>query len=249
MKNKVSIDISVRSFITAIAVIFGLMVLSYVLTFIVPSGEYARTVNEAGNTIIDTEAGFSYVDGNLPFWKWILSPFLVLGANGSGTLIAIIVFLLVIGGAFTSLDKSGILNYMLEGIAHRYGASRYRLMTVVTLVFMALGALVGSFEEVVPMVPIVVALSVSLGWDELTGMAMSLLAVGCGFASGVLNPFTVGVAQSLAELPMFSGVWLRALSFCLIFPLLLFFIRSQRKRSKSHFQKQLQRMTLFQIRN
>ena len=81
MKNKVSIDISVKSFITAIAVIFGLMVLSYVLTFIVPSGEYARTINEAGNTIIDTEAGFSYVDGNLPFWKWILSPFLVLGAN------------------------------------------------------------------------------------------------------------------------------------------------------------------------
>ena len=230
MKNKVSIDISVRSFITAVAVIFGLMVLSYILTFIVPSGEYARTINDAGNTIIDTEAGFSYVEGGIPFWKWILSPVLVLGANGSGTLIAIIIFLLVIGGAFTCLDKSGILNYMLEGIAHRYGASRYRLMTVVTLVFMALGALVGSFEEVVPMVPIVVALAVSLGWDQLTGMAMSLLAVGCGFASGVLNPFTVGVAQSLADLPMFSGVWLRAISFCLIYPLLLFFIRSHAKK-------------------
>ena len=98
MKNKVSIDISVRSFITAIAVIFGLMVLSYVLTFIIPSGEYARTINEAGNTIIDTEAGFSYAEGDLPFWKWILSPFLVLGANGSGTLIAIIIFLLVKAG-------------------------------------------------------------------------------------------------------------------------------------------------------
>ena len=230
MKNKVSIDISAKSFLTAIAVIFGLMVLSYVLTFIIPSGEYARTLDEAGNTIIDTEAGFSYTDGSLPFWKWILSPFLVLAAKGSGTLIAIIIFLLVIGGAFTCLDKSGILNYMLEAIAHRFGSMRYRLMTVVTLIFMALGALVGSFEEVVPLVPIVVALAVSLGWDSLTGMAMSLLAVGCGFASGVLNPFTVGVAQSLAGLPMFSGVWLRAVSFCLIFPLLLIFIRSHAKK-------------------
>ena len=69
MKNKVSIDISAKSFLTAIAVIFGLMVLSYVLTFIIPSGEYARTLDEAGNTIIDTEAGFSYTDGSLPFWK------------------------------------------------------------------------------------------------------------------------------------------------------------------------------------
>ena len=224
------LDISVRSFITAIAVIFALMILSYVLTFLIPAGEYARTVNEAGQTVIDTEAGFSYTEGGLPFWKWLLSPFLVLGAPGSGTLIAVIIFLLVIGGAFNGLDKSGIMNYMLARISHRFGASRYRLMTVVILFFMALGALVGSFEEVVPLVPIVTSLAVGLGWDVLTGMAMSLLAVGCGFASGVMNPFTVGVAQSLAGLPMFSGIWLRLLSFALIFPMLLFFVRRHAKK-------------------
>ena len=59
----------------------------------------------------------------------------------------------------------------------------------------------------------------ALGHSALTGVAMSLLAVGCGFASGVCNPFTVGVAQSLAGLPMFSGIWLRALSFLLIYSL------------------------------
>ncbi|MBR3211488.1 MAG: hypothetical protein IKF70_00115, partial [Firmicutes bacterium] len=224
------LDISVRSFITAIAVIFALMILSYVLTLLIPAGEYARTVNEAGQTVIDTEAGFSYTEGGLPFWKWLLSPFLVLSAPGSGTLIAVIIFLLVIGGAFNGLDKSGIMNYMLARISHRFGASRYRLMTVVILFFMALGALVGSFEEVVPLVPIVTSLAVGLGWDVLTGMAMSLLAVGCGFASGVMNPFTVGVAQSLAGLPMFSGIWLRLLSFALIFPMLLLFVRRHAKK-------------------
>lgn len=59
---------------------------------------------------------------------------------------------------------------------------------------------------------------------------MSLLAAGCGFAAGVCNPFSVGIAQSLAGLPMFSGVWLRAVSFVLIYALLLFFIRSHAKR-------------------
>ena len=229
-RAKGGLDISVKSFITAIAVIFALMVLAYLLTFIVPSGEYARTVNDAGQSIIDMDLGFSYVEGNLPLWKWILSPILVLAGNGSGTLIAVIVFLLVIGGAFNCLDKSGIMNHLLNTITDRYGDSRYKLLTVVILFFMLMGAMVGSFEEVVPLVPIVVALAIRLGWDSVTGMAMSLLAVGCGFAAGVMNPFTVGVAQSLAGLPMFSGIWLRTISFVLIYALLLFFVRRYAKR-------------------
>ena len=224
------LNISVRSFITALAVIFILMVAAYALTFVIPSGEFARTVNGAGQTVIDTQAGFRYVDAGLPFWKWLLSPVLVLTGQGSGTLIAVIVFLLVIGGAFNCLDRSGIMSSLLDRITRRYGGSRYKLLTVVILFFMAMGALVGSFEEIVPLVPIVVALAIRLGWDRVMGMAMSLLAVGCGFASGVMNPFTVGVAQSLAGLPMFSGIWLRCVSFVLIFALLLFFVRRYAKR-------------------
>ena len=58
----------------------------------------------------------------------------------------------------------------------------------------------------------------------MTGIGMSLLAAGCGFASGVCNPFTVGVAQQLAGLPMFSGAWLRAISFVLIYAVLFLFL-------------------------
>jgi uncharacterized ion transporter superfamily protein YfcC len=113
---------------------------------------------------------------------------------------------------------------MLGGLASRFAASRYRLMAIVMLFFMALGAMIGSFEECVPLVPIVVALSIRLGWDAPVGIAMSLLATGCGFASGVCNPFTVGVAQELAGLVMFSGAWLRLLSFALIYGLLFLFV-------------------------
>ena len=229
-EKKNGLNISVRSFITAIAVIFALMVLSYALTLVIPGGSYARMLDANGNTVIDTAGGFSYVEGGIPFWKWIRSPVLVLGASGSGTLIAVIAFLLVIGGVFNSLDRCGLMKYMLDKIAGRFGAVRYRLMAVVIFFFMALGAMIGSFEECVPLVPIVVALSVRLGWDTLTGMGMSLLAVGCGFASGVCNPFTVGVAQELAGLPMFSGAWLRALAFVCIYLLLLFFVRHRAKR-------------------
>ncbi|MBQ8796801.1 MAG: YfcC family protein [Oscillospiraceae bacterium] len=224
MKESKGLNISTRSFLTAILVIFVLMVLTYGLTFLVPGGIYTRIPDANGNQIIDTTAGFAAVEGGLPFWKWALSPFLCLGANGGGTLIAVIAFLLIIGGVFNGLDQCGLMCYMLDKTAHKFGSVRYRLMAVIVLLFMAMGAMIGSFEECVPLVPLVVALAISLGWNQLVGMGMSLLAVGCGFASGVCNPFTVGVAQQLAGLPMFSGVWLRLVSFVLIYLLLYGFL-------------------------
>ena len=224
------LNISTKSFLTSILVIFVLMLASYVLTLVIPGGMYSRIPDENGNLLIDTASGFSNVDGGIPFWKWLLSPILVLSASGSGTLIAVIAFLLVIGGVFTALERGGLTKYMLNKIANRFSAVRYHLLAVIILFFMAMGAMIGSFEECVPLVPIVVALTINLGWDALTGMGMSLLAVGCGFASGVCNPFTVGVAQQLAGLPMFSGAWMRILSFVLIYLLLLAFIQHYAKK-------------------
>ena len=223
--RKQGINVGVRSFIMAIGIIFLLMVATYILTLVVPGGEYSRITDSSGNTVIDAGAGFRYVDGGIPFWKWLLSPVLVLGAEGSGTIIAILIFLLVIGGVFNALTAGGLMNYMLGRIVDQFGGVKYKLMAVLVFFFMAMGSLVGSFEEVIPMAPIVVALAVSLGWDTVTGVAMSLLAAGCGFAAGIANPFTIGVAQSLAGLPMFSGMSLRILSFVIIYALLLWFIR------------------------
>ena len=229
-KEKKGLQISAKTFLAAIAVIFALMVLTYALTLVVPGGLYFRTQDAAGNVIIDEEVGFQAIPGGLPFWKWLLSPFLVLGAAGNITLIAVIAFLLIIGGVFNALEKSGLMRYMLDKIVFRCGSRRYTLLALVTLFFMSMGALIGSFEEVVPLVPIVATLAVSLGWDTLTGLGMSLLAVGCGFASGVCNPFTVGIAQRMAGLPMFSGLWFRLLGFVLIYALLSLFLRGHAKK-------------------
>lgn len=223
-KSKKGLNIGVKSFITALIVIFALMIATYVLTLVVPGGHYDRVPDENGNLIIDTTSEFSTVEGGIPFWKWLLSPILVLGASGNGALIAVIAFLLVIGGIFNSLDRCGLIEYMLGKLTYRFGGARYKLMAVIILFFMALGSAIGSFEECVPLVPIVVALAIHLGWDRITGIAMSLLAVGCGFAAGVCNPFTVGVAQQIAGLPMFSGAWMRLLAFALIYALLLGFV-------------------------
>lgn len=198
-KENTGINISVKSFITAIVVIFALMILTYGLTFVIPGG-------------------------GIPFWKWALSPILLLGAEGNVSLIAVIVFLLVIGGVFNCLDKCGLMQYMLDTITDKFGKDRYKLLAFVALFFMAMGSMIGSFEEAVPMVPIVVALAVRLGWDPLVGLGMSILAIGCGFSAGVCNPFTIGVAQELAGLPMFSGIWFRIVAFVVVYLLLMGFL-------------------------
>ena len=198
-KEKRKMEASVKSFITAIAVIFVMMVLTYVLTFIIPGGY-------------------------IPFWKWILSPVLVLFTEDAGSLIAIIALLIGLGGVFNTLDKFGILRMLLDKVTAKFGKSRRLLLAVIPVFFMALGSAAGSFEECVPLVPVVVALAIRLGWDVLTGLGMSILAAGCGFAAGVCNPFTVGVAQEIAGLPMFSGIWLRLVSFVCIYLLLMAFL-------------------------
>ena len=229
-EKKSTTNISAKSFITAIAVIFVLMILTYVLTLVIPSGAYPRVENSDGNLVIDTNGEFSYTEGGISFWKWLASPILVLGASGNAALIAVIAFLLVIGGVFNALERCRLMKYMLDKMVSRFGGVRYRLMALIMLFFMALGSLIGSFEECIPLVPLVIALAVNLGWDALTGLGMSLLAVGCGFAAGVCNPFTVGVAQQLAGLPMFSGAWMRMLAFVLIYSLLFCFVRFYAKR-------------------
>lgn len=203
--EKKGLDVSAKSFITAIVVIFIMMVGTYGLTFVVP-GAY------------------------MPFWQWALSPILVLGSEGNGSLIGVIVFLLVIGGVFNCLDKSGLMIYMLENITERFGKDRYKLLAYVALFFMGMGSFIGSFEECVPLVPIMIALSIRLGWDALVGVGMSMLAIGCGFAAGVCNPFTVGVAQQVAGLPMFSGAGYRAVCFVIIYALLVFFLTRYAKK-------------------
>lgn len=134
------IRIGARSFLIAIGIIFLLMILTYVLTLVIPGGEYARRIDAAGHSVIDIEGGFRYADGGIPFWKWLLSPFLVLGAEGSGTIIAVLIFLLVLGGVFNALSVSGMMNYMLAKIADRFGGVKYRLMAVLVFFFMMMGS-------------------------------------------------------------------------------------------------------------
>ncbi len=214
--------VEIRSFLTAFIILAVFMLTAYVLCAVLPGGLYAREMVNGKETIVADS--YQQVQSGLPFWKFLLSPLLVLGDQGGFMLVLIIIFLLVVSGSFVSLENAGVLNHMLVWVAAKFRHSRWLLLALVTLLMMAMGAFIGSFEECIPMIPIAISLAVAMGWDVMVGLGMSLLAVGFGFSSGVMNPFTVGIAQKLAGLSMFSGFWLRAVSFVIIYAMVLAFL-------------------------
>ena len=222
---KGGLHVSTRSFLTTVAILVALMVLAGVLTRVLPQGQYARTLDANGNEIVVEGSYVLTPDAErLPVWRWFTAPIEMLGDAQALTAIVIIVFILLVGGAFSVLDRAGVFRYLIAATIRRFGGRKYLLLCLISLLCMALGSTMGLLEETVPLVPLLVLLSLALGWDTLTGVGMSLLSVGFGFAAGTFNPFTVAVAQKLAGVPLFSGLWLRLIVFVLIYALLCVFL-------------------------
>ena len=224
-EHKSGAQISTKAFLQAVAIIFFLMMVAGILTRVVPAGQYAR-VEQDGRQIIAATSFKLTQRPDYPIWRWFTAPFEVLGAPGSLTVIAIILFILLVGVAFAVMDKSGILKSVISRIIKAFGGRKYTLLLVIAFFFMALGAFFGIFEEVIPLVPIIIALSFSLGWDSLVGLGMSILATNVGFSMAVFNPFTIGVSQKLASLPLFSGALPRVLLFVMGYAILAVFLRA-----------------------
>ena len=118
-KKKSVVSISLKSFVAAVVILLVLMIISYFLTMVVPAGEFDRTTNAAGQEII-VDGTYHATEGDMTVGKFLLSPILVLTGSDSVTLIAIIIFLLVIGATFNALDHSGTLKYMLLKIVDKF---------------------------------------------------------------------------------------------------------------------------------
>lgn len=218
-----SLQISKKTFISSVLILLCLMILSGILTKIVPPGTYNRIISD-GRTTIDASSFTYSAPVNFPIYRWFTAPIEVIFGPDGIMIITIILFILVIGGTFTVLDKSGVLKYIMSLIVRHFGKRKYILLAALIFFFMLFGALLGIFEEMVALVPIVITLSYSLGWDSLTGLGMSILAIGFGFSAAISNPFTIGVAQKISGLPLFSGGAFRVLVFLIVYIVLCVFL-------------------------
>ena len=191
-------------------IVFALIVLAAVLTWVVPAGEFLRQTVEGREVVV----GGSYhrVDAAPQTWQVFSALF-----NGFVDKADIIVFILVVWGAFWVLNNSHAIDIGVMAFLRRVQRlSRYKLIrrlgveniiiAFVMLLFSLFGAVFGMSEETIAFVVVFIPLAIRMGYDSIVGVCMCYVAAHVGFAGAMLNPFTIGIAQGIAGLPLFSGL-------------------------------------------
>jgi len=212
-KKAEGLNIDKKTLLGIAALLLIILIIVGALTQIVPRGEFQ--VDKNGSVIAGTYT--LNEDYKLPLWKIAAAPVLAFTNSNAAIGLAIIAIIVLVGGTFLILDRIGVLKYMMASIVNRFESRRYMLIAVMVLFGMFLSSTAGVLEEALTLVPIAVAISLALGWDSLTGVGMSFVAVAFGFTAATFNPFTVVTAQKLAELPVYSGLWLRIIIFISVY--------------------------------
>jgi len=212
MKKKMKIP-------SSLVILFMIIVTVTLLTYIIPAGEFDRFENEDGLTMVDGESYHNV--GQNP-----VSIFGMFTAIPKGfTDGAQIIFLILFGYYWVySILETGAFAALIRKLLASKAKDSKLFIPISIIIFALSGSTYGEFETVYGLIPIFVALSIALGYDAIVGLCISIVAVAVGFASATTNPFTIGIAQSYAELPLFSGIGLRWIVFVVFVSITIIYV-------------------------
>ncbi|OFX87432.1 MAG: short-chain fatty acid transporter [Bacteroidetes bacterium GWF2_33_16] len=203
-----------RQFPHTYVIIFSIIVICAILTWVVPGGEFAREIKNING--IDREVivpgSFNQVDNQPQSWQIFTSIF-----QGMKRTYDIIFYILMIGGAFWLMNESKALDVAIYSFLNfTKRIERFKVLKLIgvnnlviiliMVCFSFFGAVIGMSEETIAFVIIFVPLAISMGYDSIVGICLCFLGAGLGFASALLNPFTIGIAQGLSGIQLFSGI-------------------------------------------
>ena len=200
-------------------IIAVIIALCAVLTWFVPGGQYVKAE--------DGTLSYEAVDAVPQTWQVLSAVY-----HGFVKQAGIIVFILVVGGAFWLLNATGAVEAGIQRFIVRIGKRDILVLVALTVLFSLAGAVFGMSEETIPFVGIVVPLVVSMGYDAFMGMLVVYVASNVGFSSAFMNPFTVGIAQGMADLPLFSGMGYRIFCWAFLTLLMVVFVWFYARRTK-----------------
>ncbi len=189
-----------------LVVMLCLLALVMALTWLVPAGAYERY--ELAGRMVVRPGSYSQVEA-APQMPWALFTAPLRGFVAAAEIIAFVFF---IGGSFAVLNRTGAIHAGLcaaVAAVGRHPRARHALIPLLMVCFSLGGATFGMAEETLAFVLITIPLARSLGYDPLVGLAIPFVGTQVGFAGAFANPFTVGIAQGIAELPIFSGMGYR----------------------------------------
>lgn len=202
-------------------IVFAFIVLAAIATWIVPGGEYHKVTTSVGGQDV-VEQVYQTVERVPQSWQIFAALF-----QGFVNQAGIIIFILMIGGAFWVMNDSkaldvGIMSFLkstrsLErfDLIRKIGIDNI-VIVFIMLMFSIFGAVFGMSEETIAFIIIFVPLAISMGYDSIVGVSICFVAAGLGFAGAVLNPFTIGIAQGLSDVPLFSGIEYRIFAWLVI---------------------------------
>lgn len=173
-----------------------------ILTYLIPAGEFDRQIVDGRELV--TPGSYHQTESNpAGFFDFILAPI-----QGFISSAQIIVFIFFVAGSFGIINKTGAIEAGLQSVvrlSRQRPKSKKFVIPVLMMLFSLAGATFGMSEEVLVFILITLPLSFALGYDSIVGVSIPFIGAGAGFAGAFLNPFTVGIAQGIAELPPFSG--------------------------------------------
>ena len=217
----------------------GVILACSILTYFIPSGEYERETIKIGTlsrTVVvpgtyneipkhySVEGVIFGEDKDEDAAPVSFFGFLSSIPRGMQSAADIIFFIFIIGGVFGILQKTGTITAFIQKLLDVFGHSS-RLMVIILMITIGIGSsTLGMGEEFIPLVPLFLIVSKKLGFDRVFGLGIVMLAAEVGFASATTNPFTVQIAQGIAEVPLGSGMLFRILFFVICITITIIYL-------------------------
>jgi uncharacterized ion transporter superfamily protein YfcC len=198
-----------------LVILFAMVILGQLLSYVLPAGSFERVENAAGRLQV-VPGSFEYtVDAPA------LSPLASLTAVPKGLTGAhqIIFLLLIIGGAVAVLRATGAVDAVIGALLRRWGERPFWLVAGGTTLFALGSSTIGFGEEYFPFVPVLITLALALGYDRVTAVGIIMIGYGVGFGAALINPFTTLLAQDIAGLQPASGLWYRVVLMAIFLPI------------------------------
>ncbi|MEY8560540.1 YfcC family protein [Jeotgalicoccus halotolerans] len=211
--------------IYVILFVFGIVAAA--ATYLIPAGEFDRVELENGRAAVDPES-FTYVEST-PTGAVEFLTAIPRGLVDAGE---VVFFTLIIGGMFMVLRESGIIEIAVDKMARKFSKKSIFIIPVLVTVFAAVATLIGTAELSLVYIPVIIPLVIALGYDSMTAAAIALCGTVIGYTVGVLNPINTGLAQTIAEIPTFSGLGFRLILFIIVLFITALFIMRYAKKVK-----------------
>lgn len=214
-------------------VLIVMVLLCTIVSYFVSPGAYDR---ETTNGVTRVVAGTYHAVERTPVG--LFDMFLTI-PNGLTATASMMFAVMLIGGVIEIFNRTGTIGAAINSILRVKGLNSQLVISIVMIMFFVIGGILGWSEHIIPFVPIVISLAISLGYDSLVGMAISGFACLIAFAVAPFNPFTVGTAHTIAELPMYSGWQLRMVALVVVCLLSLIWVLRYARKIKADPSKSL----------